>query len=1110
MGSRRAAWLGVLALVVPLGITTTGPAASAHDPDPGSLEVAPGNVELVNRIDGHKAPTSALARSDKRLLARTDSRPVAVMLKFDYDAVATYQGGVRGLRATSPAVTGKRLTGRSDRERSYESYVRSRERSIRADISAAVPTVRFGRSLTTVYGGVSAVLPANRARAVNRVDGVVAVQRNAMNQPLTDSSTDFVNAPPAYTALGGAPGAGKGIIYGNLDTGVWPEHPSFADQGNLNAPPGPARGCVFGDNPLTPANDPFVCQNKLIGGVWETQDYDANPANSPDPYAGTARDGDGHGTHTASTSAGNIVPAYQHILGDRGEIQGMAPGAWVVSYKVCGPDGCYSSDSAGAVAQAILDGVKVINFSISGGTVPFSDPVELAFLDAYAAGVFVSTSAGNSGPGAGTVNHLAPWTTSVAASTQTREFISTLSLTASNGDKFTADGASITAGAGPAPVVMAANVPGYSDPLCGTLPASSTVFSGKIIACRRGGQARVWKSFVAHSGGAAGMVLYNPALADNGTDNHWLPTVHLADGTQFVAFMNAHSNVTGSFTTAKRSNGQGDVIAAFSSRGPGGLFLKPDVTAPGVQILAGASPTTPSPDPVGGGSPPGELFQSIAGTSMSSPHVAGAAILVKAVHPTWTPGQIRSALMTTAVTTLVKEDKATPADPFDMGAGRIDVGASIAAPLTFDETPANFISLGNDPDNGVDLNIPSINAPVMPGRLTTTRRATNSSGQHQRVISSATAPPGSTIRVTPRSVLIAPGQTREFTITIESTAPVDTQQFGAVNFSTPSSAQHLPVAFVRTQSSVSLTQSCIPTNLNRGATTTCSVEVANNSFDSQDVSITSTLPSMMSLTQVTGATQLNSRQVTANVTLAGESPSVPSVDPPSAGFGYLSLSQFGIPDTPIGDEQIINYTVPPFQYNGQAWDKLGVDSNGYLIVGGGSSQDNECCTLPAGPDPSRPNNILAPLWTDLDGTGAPGIQIALLTDGTNSWIVVEYRLNVFGTNDLRTFQAWVRIGGVQDIVYEYAANQAHPGQPFLVGAENAAGLGDMEAVLPTTAGLRVTSTNPTPGDVLSYSFQAKGVGIGKGDLVTEMNASGVRGVTIARTPLDVGGGGQDG
>ena len=240
-------------------------------------------------------------------------------------------------------------------------------------------------------------------------------------------------------------------------------------------------------------------------------------------------------------------------------------------------------------------------------------------------------------------------------------------------------------------------------------------FTGKIVACQRGGNARVDKGFNVLQGGAAGMILYNPTLADIETDNHWLPTVHLADGTDFVAFMTAHPGATATFTAGAKHDGQGDVMAAFSSRGPAGLFLKPDITAPGVQILAGNTPDPRRRSPSG---PPGEYFQAIAGTSMSSPHIAGSALLLKAAHPTWTPGQIKSALMTTAKTDVVKEDLTTPADPFDIGAGRVDLAVRAATPLTFDETAAELRDLGNDPLTAVHLNIPSINAPVMPGTVT--------------------------------------------------------------------------------------------------------------------------------------------------------------------------------------------------------------------------------------------------------------------------------------------------------------------------------------------------------------------------------------------------------
>ncbi|MGH3646046.1 MAG: S8 family serine peptidase [Micromonosporaceae bacterium] len=1056
------------------------------------------------RVPAAKAPSSRLAESDPALLKRTDSAPVRVMIKLDYDALASYQGGIGNLRATSPSATGRALTGRSAAEGAYQAYVASRERAFTAALHKAVPGATVSGQLRIVYGGVAATIPANAARTVLKIPGVVAVQRNALAKPLTDSSPEFVNAPPAYDELGGTANAGEGVIYGNLDTGIWPEHPSFADQGNLKPPPGPARECNYGDNPLTPANDPFVCQNKLVGGAHFTDLYDA--AIGDDPFAGTARDGDGHGTHTSSTSAGNIVDDVVALGRPLPSIHGLAPGAWVMEYKVCGPQGCFSFDSASAVEQAILDGVDVINFSISGGTQPFTDPVELAFLDAYAADVLVSASAGNSGPTAGTANHLSPWTTTVGASIQTREFATTLSLTAGNGDTFSVDGATITSGAGPLPVVLAGNVPGYDDPLCGTQPSSPTVFDGLIVACQRGTQARVWKGFVVHSGGGEGMVLYNPTLADVETDNHWLPAVHLADGTDFKAFLDSHTDVTGEFGQGEARDGQGDVMAAFSSRGPGGMFVKPDLTAPGVQILAGASPATPTPDPVGGGGPPGELFQAIAGTSMSSPHVAGAALLVRAVHPDWTPGQIRSALMTSAVTDVVKEDTSTPADPFDMGAGRIDIGESIVSPLTLDETAERFAALGNDPKTAVHLNLPSINAPVMPGRLVTTRVVSNTSGRIERFRTSATTAADSSITVAPRTFTLEPGRSRTVTVIIESDAPLGEQRFGTVMLtSRRGAALHLPVAFVHQQGSVDLTQACTPLTVARGGESTCTVEAANQSFEDQVVDLDTYTTEKLKITGTEGAALIDAHHARLHdVTLAGAQPGVPAVDPGEL-FGYIPLDGFGITPDPIGDEEIINYGVPPIEYAGQTWDRIGVDSNGYILMGGGTAEDNNCCNLPTGPDPARPNNMLAPFWTDLDGSAAEGIFAAVLSDGVNSWVVIEFRLNVFGTSSDRVFQVWMGIDGTEDITYAYdpANLPGDPnGQDFLVGAENQLGEGDMVATLPTQD-LRVVSTDAVPGDRVTYTVTVRGLKPGIGTVRTEMEASRVPGVAIVKTDIRV-------
>jgi hypothetical protein len=1059
----------------------------------------------AGRVQATKAPTSRLAQTDKNLLGRTDDAPVSILVKLDYDSVATYSGGVAGLDATSPAVTGKSLSERTGALRKYEAHITGKEQAFSSALTSRVPQAKIGSALRTVYGGIAATVPANSISDVLAIPGVVAVQENAMRKPLTDSSPAFLGAPTIYNQLGPVSNAGAGVIYGNLDTGLWPEHPSFADHGNLASPPGPARECDFGDNPLTPANDPFTCNNKLIGGAAFLDTYLSNPQRAAAEPFHTARDSNGHGTHTSSTAAGDIVEDVSVLGAEQAPIHGLAPGAWLMEYKVCGIQGCFSSDSAAAVGQAIIDGVDVINFSISGGTEPFSDPVELAFLDAYAAGVFVSTSGGNEGPGAGTVNHLSPWVTTVAASTQTREFASTLTVTAANGETFTMDGATITPGAGPLPIVMAADAP-YSRPLCDA-PAPAGLFDGKIVACQRGVNARVEKGFNVLQGGAEGMVLFNPALADVETDTHWLSAIHLADGTSFVAFMNGHSGEVASWPNGGPRNGQGDVMAAFSSRGPGGTFLKPDVTAPGVQILAGDSPMVE-----GTASGPGnEYFQAIAGTSMSSPHDAGAAILLKALHTEWTPGQIKSALMTTATTSVVKEDTVTPADPFDFGAGRIDLTKAGNPGVVFDESAERMALLGNDPLNAVHLNIPSVNAPVMPGRITTVRKAENVSGQRLRYDVRTTAPAGSTIQVLPRTFTLDPGQSIELSITIESTAP-DGQYFGQVRL-VPRQAGyptlHLPVAFVTGQASVSLASECAPTRIPLGGLSTCEVTAQNTTFNDTVVNLETTVSRNLRVAGATNALIVDNRTVRKpNVTLAGGQPGVPSVDPGSFA-GYIPLDAFGIPKTPIGDEEIINFTVPAFVFNGVTYSTIGVDSNGYLLAGGGTAEDNNCCNLPSGPDPARPNNMLAPFWTDLDGTGADGILAGVLTDGADNWLVIEYRVNVFGTASKRVFQTWIGVNGVQDITYAYdpANLPGDPaGQRFLVGAENILGQGDMVGTLPTED-LRVSSTSPAPGGSVSYTVTVRGVDSGTGVVTTEMEGPDLPGTTIATSEVVVRRGG---
>jgi hypothetical protein len=346
----------------------------------------------------------------------------------------------------------------------------------------------------------------------------------------------------------------------------------------------------------------------------------------------------------------------------------------------------------------------------------------------------------------------------------------------------------------------------------------------------------------------------------------------------------------------------------------------------------------------------------------------------------------------------------------------------------------------------------------------------------------------------------------KLTITIESSTTADDTQFGEVRLLPRTSGlapQHLPVGFKFEQGDVTLTQTCLEPSIFLGEETDCSVTATNNTFEDAEVDLRTSVNNRLRIVDVDGAVQTGNRSAELlDQTLAAAKLGVPSVDPGEL-FGYIPLDAFGITPIAIGDEDILNFGVPVFAYNGVEYNSIGVDSNGYVLAGGGSSEDNNCCELPDGPSPAAPNNMLAPFWTDLDGTGAPGILIGVLTDGVDSWIVVEYRVNVFGTTSRRTFQVWIGVNGTQDITFAYPGPLADPaGQDFLVGAENDNGEGDVFATLPTQD-LRVTSTEPEPGGSVSYGYTVRGVNPGVGIARTEMTTPLVPGVTVARTVIDV-------
>lgn len=721
---------------------------------------------------------------------------VGVIVKFDDAPLAAYKGGIQGLQATSREITrASKLDVKSGASKAYLSYLNGKMNTFEAVIRASIPESRVVHRYPVVFGGISLRVPADKVDVLSKIPGVKAVYPDRIQKPDTNRSPYFIKADKLWEKLGGQGSAGEGIIVGIVDTGIWPEHPSFTDpdlSGKAYTAPAGWRGlCV----PPLDTSTPITCTNKLIGARLFLDTYKADNGGLPAGEFDSARDAIGHGTHVASTAAGNGGVTGSILGSDLGLVSGIAPRAHVAMYKACAPLGCYDTDLVAAINQAVADGVDVINYSIGPTSVFLEDPYvsvdDLAFLDAYRAGVFVATSAGNSGSSPNTVNHLGGWTTTVAASTIDHYPKSTLTLKANGGKTLTLKGATMSPGIVEfKPVVYAGD---FGDEFCQD-PFLPGTFSGEIVMCLRGGD-RVLKSLNVMNGGGSGMILHNWFYDGWALNNFWVPTISLLhkDGEKLFAFLNSSSGETAKFSAPVYKPAQGDIVAAFSSRGgPGQTYgvSKPDIAAPGVDILAGMTPA-----PAEGEGRPGDLFTLMSGTSMASPHIAGAAALLKDLNPTWTPGKIKSALMTTAQTVgVVTEEDGAAAGPFDEGSGRINLKKAVNPGLTFEALGDDFVAHQDDLWN---VNYPSIYVPAMGDVITITRTAHSELSKKSTWSLSVKKPSDLKINVPP-SIKVSAGGVAPFTIIINAAAvPAGEVRQGTIYLKYDTYNVHIPVTIVK-------------------------------------------------------------------------------------------------------------------------------------------------------------------------------------------------------------------------------------------------------------------------------------------------------------------------
>ncbi|GMI66020.1 hypothetical protein like AT1G32960 [Hibiscus trionum] len=684
------------------------------------------------------------------------------------------------------------------------------------------------------FSGFAARLTESQAKEIEAFPGVVQVIPNRIHKLHTTRSWEFmgINGHSPENLLTRS-NMGEGVIIGVIDSGVWPESESFNDKG-MSPIPSRWKGICQEGELFNSSN----CNKKLIGARWfikgilDQNQTSVNISNGEDILS--ARDSSGHGTHTASTAAGNFVENANYEGLATGLARGGAPRAHLAVYKVCwsfGPGGCTDADLLKAFDKAIQDGVDILSVSIGNSIPLFSyldqrNSIAIGSFHATANGITVACSAGNDGPTAMTVENTAPWIITVAATTIDRAFPTAITL----GNNRTLWGQSVDTrmhNHGFTGITfsdrIAVNASDDSALGCKRGSLNATLAAGKIILCFSQSSTQSIFSAAISVAEAGGVGLIFAQYRADGLDScHFIPCIKVdyEVGTQILSYIRKSRSPIAKLGIPKTDIGKwlSPRVADFSARGPSSIspaVLKPDIAAPGVDIVAAYIPF---------GAERTSGYALMSGTSMSCPHVAGITTLIKSVHKNWSPAAIRSALVTTASQTgshgsNIAEEGSTrkAADPFDIGGGLVNPNRAVDPGLIYDAETDDYVKFlcgagfssksvsgltktnvncAKNRLNELNLNLPSITIPYLKRKVTVSRKVTNVGAVDSVYKSMVQAPQGVKMKVEPRILRFnETNQILPFKVTFFSTGKVyGDYRFGSLIWRDPNHIVRIPVS----------------------------------------------------------------------------------------------------------------------------------------------------------------------------------------------------------------------------------------------------------------------------------------------------------------------------